>query len=555
MRIETLLLTPAAFLRGIPLECKLHLFQREIEQMRALCGTLVWALLSATSGSEEPGCFLEEEEIEELESSLADRPSSQRLALRWRLQGASPKLRRTRIYQRLEWRWGLGCEVYLITERDPGEPGWADFAAFYLQWKSVLRPLELVAGNLRPGFGQGIVFSRAQDRGGIPSLSMGGDSERLGHRSSAENPVLRGVAVRYRRMGFAGVVLGGQMLLDARVGEDGRVTSLPVSGLHVTEREREGRALLRGRLLGVRLRYLAEWLQAGLVMQNMSFGRALDLRRPERTPWAFRGKVQRLWALDAQIAAGPGRGFVEVALDRRGNWGLLGGVRLGLNQVRLSALLRHYAPGFHSFYGGAASSVGMRNEQGFQLTLVGRRSIWQWRLYLDQYRRPQPVYFSPLPQVSEVWGLELGRRLRLDWRLRAVYQQRLRPSSQERGRRARIELEQGTRLRLRLEGRWWKDREEEWGSMASLRWKDKWESWSCVFHFSRFRTPSYGTRIYEFEYDLPGAVSIRPLYGSGWRFYSLVGVKWGGFQFSGRYRLQRDPEVRHYAGLQFDVKL
>ena len=523
--------------------------------MRSWFGILVCVFLFTTARAEEPGSFLEEEEIEELESRLADRPGAQRLALRWRLQGASPKLRQTRIYQRLEWCWGPGRELYLIAERDPGEPGWVDFAAFYLRWKSVLRPLELVAGNLRPGFGQGMVFSRAQDRGGIPSLSMGGDSERLGHRSSTENPVLRGAAVRYRRRGFAGVVLGGQTLLDARVGENGKVTSLPESGLHVTEREREGRALLRGRLLGVRLRYLAEWLQAGMVMQTMSFGRALDLRRPEKTPWAFRGKVQRVWALDAQIAAGPGRGFAEIARDRRGNWGLLSGVRLGLNQVRLSALLRHYEAGFHSFYGGAASSVGMRNERGFQLNLAGRRSRWRWRLYLDQYRRPQPVYFSPLPQVSEVWGLELERRLRLHWRLRAVYQQRLRPSSQERGRRARMDLEQGSRLRLRVESRWWKDREEEWGSMASLRWKEKWESWSCVFHFSRFRTASYGTRIYEFEYDLPGAVSIRPLYGSGWRFYNLVGVQWGGFQFSGRYRLQRALEVRHYGGLQFDVKL
>ena len=523
--------------------------------MRAWCGILAAVLLSAAAGSGEPAPFLEGEEVGVLESSLADRPGAQRWALRWRLQGASLRPRRMRVYQRLEWQWGPGREVYLITEKDPGESRLADFAAFYLQWKSVSRPLELVAGDLRPGFAQGMVFSRGRDRGGIPSLGLRGDSARIGHRSSAEDQTLRGVALRYRRKCFAGVVLGGQMRLDARVDENGRVTSLPESGLHVTEREREGRALLRGRLLGARLRYLTEWLQAGMVMQALSFGRVLDLRRPQRTPWAFHGRVQQLWALDAQISAGPGRGFVEIARDRRGHWGLLSGMRIGLGQLRTGALLRVYAPGFHSFYGGSPSAVDMRNERGYQLTLAGRRGFWRWRLYLDQFRRPQPGYFSPLPRVSEVWGLELGSRLRRGWRWRAVYQQRLWPSSAARGRRTRIELDQGTRLRLRLEGRWLKDGTEERGSMASVRWKERWESWRCVFHFSRFRTASYGTRVYEFEYDLPGAVSIRPLYGSGWRFYTVVGVEWGGWQFGGRYRLQRASGTRHYGGLQLDLKL
>ena len=523
--------------------------------MRTWCIAPVLLLLSAADGSEDPPPFLEGEEAGALESSLADRPRPQWLALRWRLQGSSLRSRQSRIYQRLEWRWRPGREVYLVAEKDPGESRLADFLAFYMRWKSSGRPLEFVVGNLRPGFARGVVFSRSRDRGGIPSIRLGGDSERIGNRSSAENPGLRGLAVRYRGKNFAGVVLGGRMRLDAREDEEGRVISLPETGLHITAREREGRALLGGRLLGVRLGCQGGWGEVGMVMQALSFERFLDLRRPRRMPWAFQGRVQQVWALDARIAAGPGSGVVEIARDRKGHWGLLAAIRSGRSQVRTSALLRYYAPGFHSFYGGSSSAVDMRNEQGYQLTLAGRMRFWRWRLYLDQFRRPQPGYFSPLPQVGEVWGMELGSRLRRDWKWRAVYQQRLRSPSPSPGRRAGMDLEKGTRLRLRLESRWVNASGGERGDMASVRWRERRKSWSFVFHFSRFRTSSYGTRIYEFEYDLPGAVSIRPLYGSGWRFYTVLGVEWSGLRLGGRYRLQRDAEARHYAGLQFDVNL
>ena len=112
------------------------------------------------------------------------------------------------------------------------------------------------------------------------------------------------------------------------------------------------------------------------------------------------------------------------------------------------------------------------------------------------------------------------------------------------------------RLRLRLEGRVLNDgRGGETGGLAALLWKGRWRLVHLVLHFTRFLTDSYYTRIYEYEYDLPGAVSIRPLYGDGWRCYALAGVKLGAWEFSGRYRYQRDVKVRHYGGLQMDMRL
>jgi hypothetical protein len=72
-----------------------------------------------------------------------------------------------------------------------------------------------------------------------------------------------------------------------------------------------------------------------------------------------------------------------------------------------------------------------------------------------------------------------------------------------------------------------------------------------VLHGSLFAVDSYASRLY--EYDLPGAVSIRPLYGDGWRLYMLISRRWRGIEIALRYRLQRAGDTRHYAGVLVDV--
>ena len=96
--------------------------------------------------------------------------------------------------------------------------------------------------------------------------------------------------------------------------------------------------------------------------------------------------------------------------------------------------------------------------------------------------------------------------------------------------------------------RWHRAERAEWGLLGSVRFKTRW----LTLHVSRFRTDSYWTRIYEYEVDLPGAVSIRPLYGTGWRGYALVAVAYRGWRLSSRYRIQHDQRLRHYGGVQVD---
>ena len=78
------------------------------------------------------------------------------------MQGRAVDEDALRFYQRVEWRWRRGRKVYALVERDPGEARWVDFVAFYGRWQ--LRPLEIVVGDVRPGWGQGRGL-RARDEG------------------------------------------------------------------------------------------------------------------------------------------------------------------------------------------------------------------------------------------------------------------------------------------------------------------------------------------------------------------------------------------------------
>ena len=55
------------------------------------------------------------------------------------------------------------------------------------------------------------------------------------------------------------------------------------------------------------------------------------------------------------------------------------------------------------------------------------------------------------------------------------------------------------------------------------------------------------------EYDLPGANSIRPLHGNGWRLYVRTALRWRTLEMTLRYRLQTGKPLRHQFGFQADL--
>ena len=67
-----------------------------------------------------------------------------------------------------------------------------------------------------------------------------------------------------------------------------------------------------------------------------------------------------------------------------------------------------------------------------------------------------------------------------------------------------------------------------------------------------FDTGGYAARIYEYEPELPQAISIRPLYGRGLRLVGVLRATLGPVRVSLRWRLENRTGLRHAVGLQID---
>lgn len=157
----------------------------------------------------------------------------------------------------------------------------------------------------------------------------------------------------------------------------------------------------------------------------------------------------------------------------------------------------------------------------------GGNGRFKWRLSVDQVRQPQAEYSTPLPSETLRWSGELetqiGRQARLDAHLQTV--ERRKGSSGQRDHTRRFRLDLHLRgAKLRVEGRQNKGSSSDRGGLVSALWRYRGQHLSGVVHLSRFHTGAYAARIYEYEYDLPGAYSIRPLYGNGWRIYTRTGT-------------------------------
>ena len=227
----------------------------------------------------------------------------------------------------------------------------------------------------------------------------------------------------------------------------------------------------------------------------------------------------------------------------------------------------------------------MKNERGVLAVIAHRRTGLSF--YGDRYRRPERTYYYPLPSEHTLYGTEwnLARPLRwlhrrgpeglrpafarlAAWNPKLSIRQRLKPVWKEgaaltaKSRKVRFDLQRKGEgslgmIRLRLEtGQVRTGAQPDRAANASVVVRLRLRGLRCSAHVSRFRVDSWDARIYEFEYDLPGAVSIRALNGEGWRAYGLLELGKAPLAASFRYRFERrrGREDGHLAGFQIDLK-
>ena len=475
-------------------------------------------------------------------------------SLRLRFRGGEASLDKLRLYQRATGRIGA-WELAAVGERDPGERRWFDHVVGYAHRRPDSGGLEVALGSLRPAFGQGLLFGRGRSMG-VPVPAPRRDGESVGYRSAAENRDLCGLFVRGRLRAVRFSLVAGGFRRDARLDTSGAAVSLPEDGTHTGTR-RAYRNRLAGVVLGARATAGSEGARLGVTVQRLAFDRTLDLRRPGRVPSAFSGRGQGAAAIDGGAGVGRARLFGAAAIAGGRTAWVAGVTRVSTAGVRFDLLACGAAAGFFSPFGASVLGGGS-GQRGVTARVRGRG----WRLWLDETRRTAARWTEPVPGGSSGLGLSWRRRpvRRLEVTVDA---QRRRSSGWSHGSQV-FPVTERARLRgrwspgdLRLEARLAGVRSGgRRGAALGLGGRRRTPRGEWSVQATRYRTGGYAARIYEYEQDLPGSVSIRPLYGDGWRVCALAGVRLDGplgpLRIWLRGRLQARP-LRRQAGFQIEV--
>ncbi|MCD4690095.1 hypothetical protein K8S17_01395, partial [bacterium] len=161
-------------------------------------------------------------------------------------------------------RAGLPGEVKLglVAGRDSGEADALDHIGGCVHWSTASHRGEfsMVLGDMIAEWGQRLVV-------GAPSLGTrltpaSGDRVR-GYDGAAENTARRGVSVSANTQNYRAQLFATRSRFDVGLDDEGGVTTLRTSGIHVTDGEREGKDALGESAVGLRVARRFEIAQQG----------------------------------------------------------------------------------------------------------------------------------------------------------------------------------------------------------------------------------------------------------------------------------------------------
>ncbi len=444
-------------------------------------------------------------------------------------------------YQRITAAQGDKLSAGMLIAKDAGERRFNEFTSWNLTLSNLGFLSKAVVGSYRIEAGQGIALWRGYD------FSKGADVVApVKKKARGLIASLSTDEVEYFKGGAANISIGSlwatmfysQRHLSASVDTLGNVTTLYSSGYFRTESEQSKRDNLTEKLLGTRASYrFSDRDQIGATFYQTMFSFPLLFDEGKR----FSGDRYSLLALDYNLNYRSMTAFGEWARVNSTIGGISGLFIIPNDDVTLVASIRSYPYQFISLHGlGFGERSSMYNEHG---VYIGMRLRLMRSLilssYYDQFTFPEATSVSRFATKGNdlLAELQASPFKKLTATVRYQRKQTEEPGDAtsinvdvQRIQRIRLQIDYRFSNDLQLRGRaervflnWRRSLQSEQGLMiyqdvSSQSSKRLW--WSVRVMF--FQTDSYSTRIYAYERDLDGVLTLPALYGTGIRWYGLL---------------------------------
>ncbi|MFH1277782.1 MAG: hypothetical protein ABIK65_05335 [Candidatus Eisenbacteria bacterium] len=298
-----------------------------------------------------------------------------------------------------------------LAERDAREARWNDLSLAGFSWTGV--SARVVAGDLRVRLGGGLLVGTHEPFGTPAGFGPSPPSRLERYRSRSENRAHRGIGVRVRRRG-EWIFLLTSTVRDARVDDDGFVSSFDDAGLHRTPEESARKDRSGERIAACRWEGGGGRDRIGMVAAAARFDPPLGGGDLSRKPNAFRGSRLSAVSVDLRVDRGRFLGEGEAALTAAGG----GGGRLFFRAAAAGwkgvLRLRHYGPDFHAPRSAGYHRVGSEpNGESGAIFLVGGRGPGKIEIHgrVHRYATEGRTWRSSGP----VLGTEGSVRLERGW--------------------------------------------------------------------------------------------------------------------------------------------
>ncbi len=439
-------------------------------------------------------------------------------------------------YTSINTAFGNTINSGMVIERDPFEPDALDLMSFYSSVLFDKGRSRIVLGDFRPGFGQNLVFSR-YSRNYISGLSvMSHESERIVNTQFEEASFLRGSHVTVNRGPLKVQAWGSLRTLDATLDDEGNAVTIRDSGIHESN---ENHNNLDETLFAGRVSFLSErGLSFGLAGVSAGYSPSLARKDGEQYLNDPGGSHFTNMSVDVSYIRDAMAVFIEHARNPNGSRATAGGIRIREHGIGASVLGREYTPRYWAPRSAGMSSFGnTANEKGIYSALKADlpykiRAI----ITLDHARLLSRSFTHSMPISRRRVGCVVSsqRQNIPAWKI-AV--RSVDDSDGTAGRwncRFHLKSPGHAKRTWKLESVVaWSESEGSGGPCLEVRTGVKRYGCNCILAAAVFDIPSYASRYYRYEYNVPGRGMSRPVWGKGG---SIVCVVTYG-PFSLRYRI------------------
>ncbi len=453
-------------------------------------------------------------------------------------------------YQRIHTDYENKTGFNFIAEKDPGEKSIVDYSTYSLYFRNVANFASLILGDYQLEFGQGLgiwsPYAFGKSSGNATGILRRARIVRP-NTLSAEEQFFRGIAIETHFSKFSFVLFYSRRNLSANYDSiENVITTIDYSGYHRTYNEMQKANSLQRTSYGLNANYYFGLSnRIGVFFLSSNFNRKVQLSFQQRTftQYSFLSadynlKYKRLtftgeWCWDFNSLA------------------MLNSLKIKLNKhLKFITLFRIYPTNFNSLYGqGFSENSSGKNENGFYTGIAYYHRLFTINFYYDIFKFPYSFAQSLFPSAGNEFSFEikarLPRKIKLTF-LILLENKRLvdKEKAFDRQRhKYRIQFEYGSankiRAKTRFEFSYFNEGKPETGKLVFQDfYRRLTKNILLNFRVIYFNTPSYFSRIYEFENDIYGKMSNPALYGEGIRFYVLLKVHlFNHFIFEGKYSL------------------